>query len=186
MPWGAPNQLPIHVYSSLFATWKRKLLCEPEGGAWYLGERISVQSLQSCSFLIPKKPPNCMLFEDIEYPITHQWALERKPIEDFLKHGSQLTYTDYRNKFLNSDTKVLTKVSVSYNYIISTRIKIKFLVYLLHFSSTEFIFFITWTTSYTPTLLTTAMYYSTHRPHNSTEQKDTMSKDDKALFSIPP
>lgn len=67
-PWGkADKQLPPYVRQSFHATKCRILLDGPCRYAWYLGERVSVQSLGLTSPRVPKVPPASMLGD---YPIT--------------------------------------------------------------------------------------------------------------------
>ena len=71
-PWGKfEDQLPTYVQQSTQFTKSRVLLDGPCGYAWYLGERVTVQSLGLSSSLVPKVPPASMLGD---YPIKKDEA----------------------------------------------------------------------------------------------------------------
>lgn len=76
------------------------VLCGIEGGAWYLGERVSVQSFSASNFLVPKKPPATMLSKDNAYPIRHHWTKRGKSAMKFLLQRSENQYPKFLAKFL--------------------------------------------------------------------------------------
>lgn len=84
-------------------TQKRLILLGPDGGEWYLGERVSVQSLGEEEYLIPKSPPRSMLDMDKFIVVNKPWALDGKPANEFINYDSHLTYEEYRNQCLKPD-----------------------------------------------------------------------------------
>ena len=55
-PW-LDECIPAFVATSIHLSRRRVLLVSPEGGAWYLAERVTKQSLQHDTFFRPMPPP---------------------------------------------------------------------------------------------------------------------------------
>lgn len=53
--------MPDYVKSSVATTHRRVLFQGPGGYAWYLGERVSIQSLGTIKQRVPTLPPRTML-----------------------------------------------------------------------------------------------------------------------------
>lgn len=83
-PWGDESDLPIYIKKSISPTRKRILLHGPQGAAWYLGERVTVQSLRSNGNLIPKSPPISMLMKDRVIINSDEWVEEGQSAYDLV------------------------------------------------------------------------------------------------------
>ncbi|KAK9939465.1 hypothetical protein M0R45_016160 [Rubus argutus] len=55
------SKVPVYVKNSIATTQRRVLLQGPAGYAWYLGERVSIQSLGTLQQRVPILPPKTML-----------------------------------------------------------------------------------------------------------------------------
>lgn len=95
-PWGTRrSKWPQYVKDSIPATQKRILLVGSAGRAWYLGERVSVQSLNTEHPKIPHKPPSTMLDGCKLEGAELMEAVVGKPAIQFVKDGD---YDAFREK----------------------------------------------------------------------------------------
>ncbi|PON93794.1 hypothetical protein TorRG33x02_104970 [Trema orientale] len=100
--WGNDCNLPTYVCSSLRATRRRMLFPGPDGAAWYLAERVSVQSLGTTAFLIPKHPPSSMLVKDSIIEIALDWTEQGMYAIEFIDEDAAFSYDEYREQWLTS------------------------------------------------------------------------------------
>ena len=70
------NSLPDYVKNSIPTTQRRVLLQGLAGYAWYLGERVSIQSLGTLKQRVPTLPPRTML---------PNYRLDKQDIKDGLQ-----------------------------------------------------------------------------------------------------
>ncbi|PON32401.1 Aminotransferase-like mobile domain containing protein [Trema orientale] len=103
-PWGDDASLPKYVSMSLPASESRILLLGPDGGQWYLAERVSMQSLGEQSFLIPKIPLRSMLVQEKLSFVNEKWAVHGKHGYNFIDDFSALTYEQYREMMFTRTT----------------------------------------------------------------------------------
>lgn len=82
------------------------VLCGVEGGAWYLGERVSVQSISAANFLVPKNPPRTMLSKDNASPLSYLWTTKGKPAIKYIIEHSEDDYPQFIANFLRQDIAV--------------------------------------------------------------------------------
>ncbi|XP_021802188.1 uncharacterized protein LOC110746290 [Prunus avium] len=99
-PWGTDEfEMPEEVKNTMSATRKRILLDGPVGSAWYLGERVAMQSLGSTEPRVPKIPSRKMLSD---YKLTDESeveeALNRYPASEWLANSSD--YAQYRDEYI--------------------------------------------------------------------------------------
>lgn len=117
-PWGTDqDKLPTYVRQSSQYTKSRVLLDGPCGPAWYLGERVSVQSLGLISPRVPKVPPPSMLGD---YPITKEVAKSGFVAVDALEYlepdGGPNSYRDFVKRHIRFKKYLDDTVSLSENY----------------------------------------------------------------------
>ncbi|KAI5316796.1 hypothetical protein L3X38_036503 [Prunus dulcis] len=99
-PWGTnESNMPEAVKNSVPATRKRILLEGPAGSAWFLGERVAMQSLGTTEPQVPKIPPRTMLSD---YNLTDESevreALNGYPASEWLANSSN--YAHYRDEYI--------------------------------------------------------------------------------------
>ncbi|BBG96798.1 hypothetical protein Prudu_005720 [Prunus dulcis] len=95
-PWGTnESDMPEAVINSVPATRKRILLEGPAGSAWFLGERVSMQSLGTTEPQVPKIPPRTMLSD---YKLTDEAevreALNGTPLQNGLQIHPTMATTE--------------------------------------------------------------------------------------------
>ncbi|KAI5354592.1 hypothetical protein L3X38_007487 [Prunus dulcis] len=100
-PWGTnDSELPKEVQKTVPATRKRILLEGPAGSAWFLGERVTMQSLGTPSPQVPKIPPRTML---ADYKLTNESEVEEAvngyPASEWVAPRSS-DYADYRDEYI--------------------------------------------------------------------------------------
>ncbi|BBH08319.1 hypothetical protein Prudu_020472 [Prunus dulcis] len=100
-PWGTnDSELPEEVQKTVPATRKRILLEGPAGSAWFLGERVTMQSLGTPSPQVPKIPPRTML---ADYKLTNESEVEEAvngyPASEWVAPRSS-DYADYRDEYI--------------------------------------------------------------------------------------
>ncbi|KAI5328249.1 hypothetical protein L3X38_027646 [Prunus dulcis] len=99
-PWGTnESDMPEAVINSVSATRKRILLEGPAGSAWFLGERVAMQSLGTTEPQVPKIPPTTML---PNYKLNDEAevreALNGYPASEWLANSSN--YGHYRDEYI--------------------------------------------------------------------------------------
>ncbi|XP_034197633.1 uncharacterized protein LOC117613095 [Prunus dulcis] len=99
-PWGTnESDMPEAVINSVPTTRKRILLEGPAGSAWFLGERVAMQSLGTTEPQVPKIPPRTMLSD---YKLTDEAevreALNGYPASEWLANSSN--YGHYRDEYI--------------------------------------------------------------------------------------
>ncbi|KAI5315540.1 hypothetical protein L3X38_044716 [Prunus dulcis] len=99
-PWGTnESDMPEAVINSVSATRKRILLDGPAGSAWYLGERVAMQSLGSTEPQVPKIPPTTMLSDyKLNDEAEVREALNGYPASEWLANSSN--YGHYRDEYI--------------------------------------------------------------------------------------
>lgn len=90
---------PHYVLSSIPATKLRILLEGPAGYAWYLGERVSMQSLNTTSPRVPRLPPRSMLRDYRPLPEDISVGVIGWDATQFLM-DEDADYKKYRNDYL--------------------------------------------------------------------------------------
>ncbi|ONI09437.1 hypothetical protein PRUPE_5G238200 [Prunus persica] len=100
-PWGTnDSELPEEVKKTVPATRKRILLEGPAGSAWFLGERVTMQSLGTPSPQVPKIPPRTML---ADYKLSNESEVEEAvngyPASEWVAPRSS-DYADYRDEYI--------------------------------------------------------------------------------------
>ncbi|KAI5344426.1 hypothetical protein L3X38_012303 [Prunus dulcis] len=94
------SELPEEVQKTVPATRKRILLEGPAGSAWFLGERVTMQSLGTPSPQVPKIPPRTML---ADYKLTNESEVEEAvngyPASEWVAPRSS-DYADYRDEYI--------------------------------------------------------------------------------------
>lgn len=104
-PWGQFYDLQ-KVKDSQVATSRRILLPGPYGAEWYLGERVSIQSLSTDAFFVPKAPPQSMIVPEILSIVTEHWATDGKPALEFVESTDQEMYNEFRRYCFSSSPSI--------------------------------------------------------------------------------
>lgn len=104
-PWGQLYDLQ-EVKDSQIATTRRILLPGPYGAEWYLGERVTIQSLHRDGLCVPKAPPQSMLVSEILSIVTEHWATDGKLAIEFVESTDQTSYNEFRKYCLSSSTSI--------------------------------------------------------------------------------
>ncbi|XP_021833459.1 uncharacterized protein LOC110773259 [Prunus avium] len=100
-PWGTDDTtLPHYVQSSIPATKQRILLQGPAGYAWYLGERVAVQSLGAPDQRIPKRPPPTMLKDMKVYAVDNKTKASLKGFKADDWFAEKADYGVFRNEYV--------------------------------------------------------------------------------------
>lgn len=86
--------MPSYVQDSIPMTGQRILLIGPAGPAWYLGERVAMQSLNTKQPFIPSLPPASMMDDYWLQPEDRIQAVEGIPAKDLLHSGDYAAYRD--------------------------------------------------------------------------------------------
>ncbi|CAL9029532.1 unnamed protein product [Prunus brigantina] len=99
-PWGTnESDLPEEVKNTVLATRKRILLEGPAGSAWFLGERVTMQSLGTTEPQVPKIPPRTMLSD---YQLIDELEFEEELngylASEWLANSSD--YAQYRDEYI--------------------------------------------------------------------------------------
>ena len=99
-PWGTnESDMPEAVINSVSATRKRILLEGPAGSAWFLGERVAMQSLGTTEPQVPKIPPTTMLSDyKLNDEAEVREALNGYPASEWLANSSN--YGHYRDEYI--------------------------------------------------------------------------------------
>ncbi|BBH01103.1 hypothetical protein Prudu_011265 [Prunus dulcis] len=99
-PWGTnESDMPEAVINSVSATRKRILLEGPAGSAWFLGERVAMQSLGTTEPQVPKIPPRTMLSDyKLNDEAEVREALNGYPASEWLANSSN--YGHYRDEYI--------------------------------------------------------------------------------------
>lgn len=130
-PWGDDDNLLDYTKSSMSITTKRIMLCGPDRGVWYLGERVNVQSLRRSTFVVPKNPPTLMLLTDKFNPIPYHWATKGKPAMEFLHIESESQYQTFTAKFRLPNKVIILKVHSLHIYNLSIYYNSRFIYIVL-------------------------------------------------------
>lgn len=97
-PWVEHGDPPSYVTASKEATEKRILFHGPAGYAWYLGERVTIQSLRTSTHLTPHEPPGSMM-ADYEYTdVERTDGIVGWPCERFI--DKELDYTTFMEEYV--------------------------------------------------------------------------------------
>ncbi|KAI5324152.1 hypothetical protein L3X38_033225 [Prunus dulcis] len=99
-PWGTnESDMPEAVINSVSATRKRILLEGPAGSAWFLGERVAMQSLGTTEPQVPKIPPTTMLSDyKLNDEAEVREALNGYPASEWVANSSN--YGHYRDEYI--------------------------------------------------------------------------------------
>ncbi|KAI5338688.1 hypothetical protein L3X38_017960 [Prunus dulcis] len=99
-PWGTnESDMPEAVINSVSATRKRILLEGPAGSAWFLGERVAMQSLGTTEPQVPKIPPTTMLSDyKLNDEAEVREALNGYPASKWVANSSN--YGHYRDEYI--------------------------------------------------------------------------------------
>ncbi|KAK9902442.1 hypothetical protein M0R45_001681 [Rubus argutus] len=97
-PWAEHEEPPSYVTASKEVTKKRILFHGLAGYAWYLGERVTVQSLGTSTHLAPYEPPGSMM-ADYEYTeVERTDGIIGWPCERFI--DNELDYTSFKEEYI--------------------------------------------------------------------------------------
>lgn len=97
-PWAEHEEPPSYVTASKEVTKKRILFHGPAGYAWYLWERVTVQSLETSTHLAPYEPPRSMMadYECTEVERTN--GIIGWPCERFI--DNELDYISFKEEYI--------------------------------------------------------------------------------------
>jgi len=116
-PWGSDDTtLKHYVQSSIPATKQRILLDGPAGYAWYLGERVSVQSIGTPDQRIPKAPPRTMLKDMKLYAIDNETKASLKGFKADDWFAESTDYRVFRNEYVRYKHYPSVAANVSFTF----------------------------------------------------------------------
>lgn len=100
-PWVLSKSLPRVIARCEEWSRRRILLVSHKGGAWYLGERVSRQSLGTLEQCIPKPPTLSMLLHDVKsIKYTHR-ALYGESATKYITKRSKESYQQFFAKLVS-------------------------------------------------------------------------------------